>query len=523
MNPNTALDGMQPVALREILRGMGAYEVAAGQTDGVMVRMLTNDSRVVEPGSLFVAVRGFAADGRGFIKDAIARGASAVVSEDFPMELALNGPPCIRVPDARRALSLAAAAYYGHPADRLRIVGVTGTNGKTTTARLISSILSMNGISCGYIGTGKAIIGDREIPLERTTPEAHGLHRLFRMMVDGGCRAVSMEVSSHALELGRVHGIAFQAAVFTNLTPDHLDFHPSMESYAEAKRKLFDQLAPGGIGIFNTEDPMATFMAARVAEEQRACCSLDAAGFGGMRCGLNYGAMVRREGVGSSVVALSFPEGVQPEEEFRLLGRFNVMNMLEAAAAAHQLGVPARDVAASLPGLQGVEGRMEQVEGPGFEGTAIVDYAHTPDALHQSLGTLRELLPPDGRLLVVFGCGGNRDRQKRPEMGRIAIEMADFSVITSDNPRDEDPEAILDEIEGGMGGGEHLRIPDRAEAIRTAVGMLRSGDILLVAGKGHECYQETHGRREHFSDREVLAAGIAQENGEKNPEQEARE
>lgn len=523
MNPNTLLDGMQPVALLEILRGMGPHAVVAGRTEGVMVRALTNDSREVEPGALFVAVRGFAADGRQFIKDAIAGGASAVVSEDFPVDISANGPPCIRVPDARRALSLIAAAYYGHPADRLKIVGVTGTNGKTTTARLISSILSMNGIACGYIGTGKALIGDREILLERTTPEAHGLHRLFRMMIEGGCRAVSMEVSSHALELKRVHGVAFHAAVYTNLTPDHLDFHPTMDSYAESKRRLFDQLAPGGFGIFNTDDPKAAFMAARVPEDQRACCSLTFMPSRGIRCARNYGALVRSQGAGSSVVALSFPGDVELEEEFRLPGRFNVMNMLEAVAAAHLLGVPVQAVAASVPMLRGVEGRMELVEGPGIRGMSIVDYAHTPDALQQALGTLRELLLPDGRLIVVFGCGGNRDRQKRPEMGRIAMEMADFALITSDNPRDEDPEAILDEIEAGMGGGEHLRIADRAAAIRMAAGMLRPGDILLVAGKGHECYQEVLGVREHFSDREVLAAGIAGKDGKTKPEQESRE
>ncbi|TCD48183.1 UDP-N-acetylmuramoyl-L-alanyl-D-glutamate--2,6-diaminopimelate ligase [Chlorobium sp. N1] len=508
MNASAQPVGMQPVPLPEILGELGAYELEAGRPEGVRVRSVTNDSREVEEGALFVAVRGFADDGRRFIAQAVERGAVAVLSEEFPGGIGTGGAVCIRVPDARRALSLAAASCYGHPARSLKVVGVTGTNGKTTTARLIASILSMNGLPCGYVGTGKAIVGGREFPLERTTPEGHGLQRLLRMMVDAGSRAVVMEVSSHALELGRVHGLAFDAAVFTNLTPDHLDFHPSMEAYAEAKRRLFDQLAPGGMGVFNVDDPKAAFMAARVPEDQRACCSLEAHPFRGMRCGSSYGALLAGESAGSSRVRLSFPGVAELEAEYRLPGRFNVMNLLEAAAASHALGLSAEAIVSTVPALQGVEGRMERVEGPAIRGTAIVDYAHTPDALRQALSALRALLPPDGRLVVVFGCGGNRDRLKRPEMGRIAAELADRVVITSDNPRDEDPEAILDGIEAGMEKRGHLRITDRAEAIRAAVAMLRRQDVLLVAGKGHETYQEARGRREHFSDREVLESGL---------------
>lgn len=509
MNDSTAPGGLQPVALEEILGGLGSWRLEAGRPEGVRVRSVTNDSREVTDGALFVAVRGFALDGRRFIADALARGASAVLSEEFPPGLDCGGAACIRVPDARRALALAGAAFYLHPARQLKLIGVTGTNGKTTTARLIASMLSMNGIRCGYIGTGKALIGEREIPLERTTPEGHGLHRLLRMMADDGCRAVVMEVSSHALELERVHGLLFDVALFTNLTPDHLDFHRTMEAYAETKRNLFDRLAPGGTAVFNADDPKAAFMAARVPEDQRSCCSLEPVPFRGMRCSRSYGASLLREGAAGSKVALSFPDASRLEAEYALVGRFNVMNLLEAAAAVHALGLSPAAVMASVPALRSVEGRMERVAGPGIEGTAVVDYAHTPDALRQTLSTLRGILPPEGRLLVVFGCGGNRDREKRPEMGRIAADMADTAVITSDNPRDEEPEAILDEIEAGMEGRRHLRIADRREAILRAASMLRRGDILLVAGKGSEEYQEARGRREHFSDREVLRHGFA--------------
>jgi UDP-N-acetylmuramyl-tripeptide synthetase len=362
----------------------------------------------------------------------------------------------------------------------------------------------MNGIACGYIGTGKALIGDREILLERTTPEAHGLHRLFRRMIEGGCRAVSMEVSSHALELKRVHGVAFDAAVYTNLTPDHLDFHPTMDSYAESKRRLFDQLAPGGFGIFNTDDPKGAFMAARVPEDQRACCSLTSMPSRGIRCARNYGALVRSQGAGSSVVALSFPGGVELDEEFRLPGRFNVMNMLEAVAAAHLLGVPVRAVAASVPMLRGVEGRMELVEGPGIRGMSIVDYAHTPDALENVIQTIKDIQKSESQLITVIGCGGNRDAEKRPQMGAIASHKSQRCVFTSDNPRNEDPSTIIEEMMSGVEPinlRKVLKITDRAEAIKTAVALSFPGDVILIAGKGHETYQETNGVRIEFDDR----------------------
>jgi len=467
--------------------------------------MISSDSRDIVQGGLFVAVRGFQADGHDFVADAVRRGAAAVICEAFPQGEVPPGVCFIKVPDARVALAEAAFACYGGASEQLDVIGVSGTNGKTTTAMLIAAMLNHNGIRCGYIGTGRAVIGDEEIPLERTTPEAHGLQRLLRRMVEGGCRAVAMEVSSHALMLQRVHGVRFRVAVFTNLTADHLDFHGSMEEYAAAKQRLFRQLQPGGRAVFNMDDPRAPFMAEGIPPELCSGCSLSGVreGADGELCGEWFRAEVALENADSSCLRLSFPDG-EFDGELRLPGRFNVMNALLAAAACYAMGVPGGAVAASFPFLPSVEGRMERVDGGPGRPRAIVDYAHTPDALQRALQTLACLKPTGGRLAVVFGCGGDRDVSKRPEMGRIAEQLADMVILTSDNPRSEDPERILDDIERGMSGRRHRRIADRGMAISKAVGELGERDILLVAGKGRELYQECMGKRMFFSDREFL-------------------
>lgn len=466
-----------------------------------VVRSVTCDSRMVVPGSLFVAIRGFATDGHRFIGSAVGKGAIAVVCEEYPEALS---PHClyIQVADARLALAEAARIFYGKASDSLKLIGVTGTNGKTTTAKLITSMLNANGIPAGYIGTNLCMIGNEDIPLDRTTPEADMLHSLFARMLDAGCKAAVMEVSSHALMLGRVYGLLFDAAIFTNLTMEHLDFHETMQEYAAAKQRLFDQISPDGLAVFNIDDPYASLMMERVDRSKRCCCTMkdyaDAAG-----CAELFRAEVLHGSIASSDVRMHIPGSVM-EMQLHLPGPYNVMNVLEAAATGVGLGIDPRSAFRSLAAVSAVEGRMERVGDASSGLNVFVDYAHTPDALQKALGTLHDLKPPGAKLFVVFGCGGDRDRTKRPEMGRIASETADRVVLTSDNPRSEDPERILDEIERGISGVPHYRVSDRREAIGKALSMLHEGDILLVAGKGHEKYQEINGRKEYFSDQEVI-------------------
>jgi len=506
MSSQAKQTGIRAVPIEELLREISSLELAGAVSAAGAVRLVTSDSREVIPGALFVAVRGYCADGHHFIPSAVERGACAVICEELPSGR-VDGVLYIRVPDARIALAEAARIFYGKASDRLLIIGVTGTNGKTTTSKLITSMLNANGISCGYIGTNLCTIRERQIPLDRTTPEAHGLHALFCEMVECGCRAAVMEVSSHALMLKRVHGIRFHAAVFTNLTREHLDFHETMEAYASAKQLLFDQLSPDGFAVFNSDDPASGMMAARLAPEKIYCCSLDAGVCSIPECSRCYFADILQSSIASSRVALHFPEAVVTMES-RLPGRFNVMNMLEATAVGSGMGLDPDGICRSLSAVSSVEGRMERVGESCSGGSAFVDYAHTPDALLKALTTLSELKGVSARLVVVFGCGGNRDKSKRPEMGRIASEIADEVIITSDNPRDEDPQTILDEIERGLKGTRYRRISDRQEAVRTAVALLGKGDVLLVAGKGHEQYQEIAGRKEFFSDRQALLSAM---------------
>ena len=494
----------EEVKLEELLKGI-AWVECAGNIDAVeAVSMITIDSREVRPGALFVAVRGYCTDGHRFIQSAVERGAVVVIVEEFPSGSDRDSSCLyIKVADARKALAEAARIFYGYAADRLLIIGVTGTNGKTTTSKLITAMLNACGIPAGYIGTNLCRIGELDIPLDRTTPEAHGLHALFSQMVTAGCRAVVMEVSSHALVLQRVYGIRFHAALFTNLTMEHLDFHLSMQEYASAKQQLFDQLAPEGFAVFNIDDPYAAQMAARVAHQKIYCCTLRPRAYSAFPCSSSFEAEILKTTLSCSTVALHFPDTVMTMQ-VGLPGLFNVMNMLEAAAIGAGMALAPEEICCSLSAVSAVEGRMERIGNRSDGCSVFVDYAHTPDALFKALHALRSLKPEGSRLIVVFGCGGNRDRSKRPEMGRIASEQADEVIITSDNPRDEDPERILDEIEQGITAARYRRINDRAEAVRVAVSMLKEGDVLLVAGKGHEKYQEIAGQKHFFSDQELL-------------------
>lgn len=490
------------VFLADILRELEFLELSGNPCDSVSAVSLTADSRTVVPGSIFVAIRGFASDGHRYIDTAVRSGAKAVVCETLPTS-ADSGVVFIRVADSRKALAEAARAFHSHASDRLMLIGVTGTNGKTTTARLITELLNSCGIPSGYIGTGLCRIGGQEIPLERTTPEAHELQELFVRMLGEGCRAAVMEVSSHALVLGRVYGLRFRGAVFTNLSSEHLDFHHSIGEYAEAKKLLFDQLEPEGFAVFNRDDPYASLMASAVSGERRVCCTLQPEAAALFTCRKIFSASVTGSTVASSTLELHFPDALKVVQT-ELPGRYNVMNLLEAAATVSCMGMTPDEVAGALARPFRVPGRMERISDPSGSRCAFVDYAHTPDALEKALSTLRDIKAPDCRLVVVFGCGGNRDRQKRPEMGRIASEAADFVFLTSDNPRDENPETILDEIERGMSGNRYRRIVGREDAIRAAVESLLPGDLLLVAGKGHETYQEIAGEKQFFSDQDIL-------------------
>ena len=451
------------MTLRDLL-GDGAAEVE--------IAGLAYDHRAVAPGTLFFCVPGFTRDGHDFAADAVTRGAAALVCE---RELRL-GVPEVVVLDVRAAMALAAARFHGDPTERLDVVGVTGTNGKTTTAFLVRTLLEAAGQRCGLLGTVTSVVGGVEHQVQRTTPEAIELQRSFRAMVDAGDSACAMEVSSHALALQRTDGIRFAAAIFTNLTQDHLDFHADMEEYFLAKRRLL--VSGPGIVVVNVDDPYGR----RLASELPGAITYAIDG------PADYRAIDLRSGfAGSSFTALT-PDGPL-ELKLPLPGRFNVANALAAVATVRGLGVAAATIVAALADAGRVPGRFEPVdEGQPF--AVLVDYAHTPDSLENVLRAARELT--EHRLICVFGCGGDRDRGKRSLMGEIATRLADSAIVTSDNPRSEEPERIVDEILAGAGPAAE-RVLDRRLAITRAVAMAAPGDVVVIAGKGHEQGQEFAG------------------------------
>jgi UDP-N-acetylmuramoyl-L-alanyl-D-glutamate--2,6-diaminopimelate ligase len=452
---------------------------------------LSADSRSIVPGAVYVAVRGSQADGHRFVADAVRRGAAAVVVETP----GVPGVPEIVVRDGRRAALALGAAWYGHPSRKLSLIGVTGTNGKTTTTGLIRHLLNATGTS-GSIGTLGAFDGRGEAVLSTagtlTTPGPIDLQATLAALVERSVDRVTMEASSHSLDQGRLDGLRFAAGVFTNLTRDHLDYHGTMESYLAAKLKLGRMLTERGVEVVNLDD---TAWAVLPASSRR------------VTFGLHPAADVRATGVVLDAAGSRFRlEGCfgTAEVSLPLLGDFNVANALAAAACALGLGMSLTQVAARLSTAPQVPGRMELLS----ETPCVVlrDYAHTPDALARALATLRPLT--GGRLVVVFGCGGDRDKGKRPIMGRIAAEGSDVALVTSDNPRTEDPAAIIDDIEQGMGGVAHLRIVDRLEAIHTALGQARKGDTILLAGKGHETYQILGTEKVPFDEREIVRNAV---------------
>jgi UDP-N-acetylmuramoyl-L-alanyl-D-glutamate--2,6-diaminopimelate ligase len=475
------------------------------QFAGRQVTALEYDSRRVRPGAVFMGVRGEHADGAAFAPQAVAKGALAVVSEqERPPQVSV---PWVQVRDGRLAMAVLASTLFEHPSRAMLIVGITGTNGKTTTAYLVREVLEAAGLPCGLMGTVQYRVGQHMREASRTTPEAIDLQRMLREMVDAGCRACAMEVSSHALALRRVDDTRFAAGVFTNLTRDHLDYHHDMDTYFAAKRRLFEMLPAGAPAVLNIDDPRVASLADRRSPAVTFAVDRD--------------ADVMPASLPSSLMGLSFdartPVGTLRVNS-RLAGRFNLYNLLAAAATGVALGLPVSAIETGLAAVTAVPGRFQIVSSPDDDVAVIVDYAHTDDALKNLLEAVRPLAK--ARMITVFGCGGDRDRTKRSLMGAVAARLSDLVVITSDNPRSEDPEAIIDEIERGIapaaerarqasgvaanGTGRAatpwIRIADRREAIARAVRDAGSGDVVVIAGKGHEKTQVLRDREFPFDD-----------------------
>lgn len=493
--------------MAEALRDLAVGAPSAGLNPGASISAIAYDSRRVVPGSVFVALKGLRVDGGAFVEQAASRGAIAMVSETTRPDTVST--PWVTVRDARLALALVADRFFDHPSRRMPVIGVTGTNGKTTTSYLLAAILDAAGLRAGMLGTVAYRIGGEDREASRTTPEAPDVQQLLSEMLEQGCRSAVMEVSSHALSLKRVDGMRFAAGVFTNLTRDHLDFHEDMEAYFAAKRRLFEMLPSGAAGVINMDDPRGPSLVEICRRP--------------VTYAINAAADVTPGQVEMTLSGLRFdvktPKG-SARIASKLVGRPNVYNILAATAAAVSLDLPIQAIEAGVSDLAGVPGRFEVVSGGG-DVTVVVDYAHTDDALRNLLETARPLSTK--RLITVFGCGGDRDRSKRPLMGMVAARLSDVVVITSDNPRSEDPSRIIEEIERGIPAGSQASsrtlivesLVDRAAAIDRAVAMATPGDVVLIAGKGHEKYQQVGDRVLPFDDGEVARAALSKRRPQK--------
>ena len=475
--------------LRKILEGVS---LTGGNADLDMeISSISYDTRTLAPGALFVAMSGEKNDGHRYIEAALDRGAAAVLCERAPE----SPGPWLTAADSRLALALVSANWFGRPGDSMTLVAVTGTNGKTTTTSLLKELLERAaGAKVGLIGTNRNMIGGEELPAHRTTPESYELQSLLRRMADAGCTHVVLEASSHALVQRRTAGLTFDAGVFTNLTQDHLDYHHTMEEYRDAKGLLFDQCRRA---VLNLDDEAGRWYLDKIScpaftySENRACAGLTARNIRLFPGCVEFEALTLGR---ISRVHLPIPGG------------FSIYNALAALAAGLCLGLDLEDMARVMPAVHGVKGRVEVVPVPRAY-TVIIDYAHSPNALENILTTARDFTA--GRLVCVFGCGGDRDKTKRPVMGAVAAELADLSVVTSDNPRTEAPQAIIDDILAGMGEAELHVEPDRRAAISWALAQGKPGDVIVLAGKGHETYQEIGGVQYHMDEREIVADWFA--------------
>lgn len=481
---------MNPLkTLSEILYKVRLVEVF-GST-AIQVSDICFDSRKVEPGCLFVAVRGIHVDGHDYIRQAFQDGAAAIICEELP-DYQSDEITYIKVSDSNLALGQIASNFYDHPSDKMKVIGVTGTNGKTTIATLLFNLFRSLGYKAGLISTVCNRIEDTEIPATHTTPDAISINQLFSIMVEEGCTYCFMEVSSHAIVQERIAGIQFAGAVFTNLTHDHLDFHKTFNEYLKAKKRLFDELAPSAFALSNLDDKNGTVMLQNTKANRK---------FYSLKTLTDFKAKIVENRI----------DGLQLNIDgndvwFRLVGIFNAYNLMAIYGTAILLGEESSAVLMAMSNLNAVEGRFDYVKSTnGIIG--IVDYAHTPDALLNVLNTIEALRTGNEQIITVVGCGGDRDRTKRPIMARIAAEKSDRVILTSDNPRSEDPEAIISEMQQGIDvslARKTISIVNRREAIKTACALALPGDIILVAGKGHEKYQEIQGLRHHFDDKESL-------------------
>ena len=477
--------------LDKLLQGVEVRSLVGDGT--VAVGRLEFDSRKVVPGTLFFATRGTQADGHAYIPAAVAAGAAAVVCEELPAERPA-GVTFVQVPDSTVALGQVASAFYGHPSRRLKLVGVTGTNGKTTTATLLYRMFRRLGYKAGLISTVVYCVDEREIPSTHTTPDSIRLNAMMAEMVEAGCDYCFMEVSSHSLVQHRTAGLTFVGGIFSNITHDHLDYHKTFAEYIRAKKLFFDGLPAGAFALTNADDRNGMVM---VQNTKATVKTYALQSFADFRCRivetLLDGMLLNLDG---------------SEVWVKFLGRFNAYNLTSVYATALLLDARRDEVLRILSDLTSVDGRFEPIHSK--EGvTAIVDYAHTPDALQNVIGTINEIRKKDQRLYVVVGCGGNRDATKRPEMAKIAVDGSDMAVLTSDNPRLEEPGAIIEQMKSGLEpGARYLAIMDRREAIKAAVALARPGDIILVAGKGHETYQDVGGVKHRFDDREEVRAAF---------------
>ena len=474
--------------LKELLAGVDV--IALGADENMEITGVTYDSRKVNPGDLFVAVTGFAADGNRFIPMAVEKGAVAVVTAKNPG----GKVPYVQVKSDRLALAQIGANFYGKPAEAMQIIGVTGTNGKTSTTLLLKHVLeTVQGAKVGLIGTMEILVGDEVLPSERTTPESLDLQALFARMRDAGCSHVIMEVSSHAIALDRVGGLSYKVAAFTNLTEDHLDFHKTMDEYAAVKAKIFSRCEKA---VINQDDEWAKFMLSKAACPVLTTSQKTAAGL--------YAADVQllSDGVGFTAVY----NDQKAQVRLPIPGKFTVYNALSVLGIALQLGVDLVAAADALKTAKGVKGRVEVVPTPGKDYTILIDYAHTPDGLENVLSSVRGFCK--GRLIALFGCGGDRDPIKRPIMGRIGTELSDIAILTSDNPRTEEPGAILQDILKGVDVAKYnpVVLENRPQAIRYAMDIAKKDDIIVLAGKGHETYQEINGVKYPMDERLIVEA-----------------
>ncbi len=459
---------------------------------GVSVGDVTIDSRKAAPGVVFIALRGTTVDGHSYIQKAVDAGASAIVCEALPNDLK-EGVCYVQVGSSAKAAGQIADAFFGNPSAAMQIVGVTGTNGKTTTATLLYNLFKALGNKCGLISTVQNHIGDEVETATHTTPDAISAHRLLGRMQQAGCTHVFMEVSSHAVHQRRIEGIRFAGGVFTNITHDHLDYHKTFDEYIRVKKQFFDGLPAPAFALTNLDDKRGTVMLQNTQAQK--------AGYS-----LRVPATVKGKVLENNLTGLVLDIN-GTEVHCRLIGTFNAYNLLAAYGVATLLGEDREAVLAELSNLQGAAGRFETYRSLKNGLLGIVDYAHTPDALINVLATINQLRVDGQQVISVVGCGGDRDRSKRPIMAQVACEHSTKAVLTSDNPRSENPEEILNEMEAGLNISQRrkaLRITDRKEAIKTAVSLAADGDIILVAGKGHETYQEIAGVKHHFDDREIL-------------------